>query len=268
MDDDEVEMSGTSDEVESESNDELDENVDGDVSSSEDVDRTTGKYFQIVKDSIWDSAKKIDLFDVTTKIMRLFDSLQSGSWQTATYISHGLSSCLSTLYIDGIEVGDHGIECILKGVKINPILSSAHFKNVKISDNGMKLVGKLLNTCNSLVSLTITKNKITPCGATHLGQSLAKNTSLTHLCLSKCSLGSDGLSILAGFLAFNKFLPISTLDLSENDLGDDGFHHVGKILSVNKSICTLKVKRNNIGPVGASNLGKVLKCHYFFFKCS
>ena len=87
-------------------------------------------------------------------------------------------------------------------------------------------------------------------------QALAANTSLTTLDLSQNSIGDEGATSLSQALALNTTL--TTLTLSQNSIGTEGATSLSQALAVNTSLTTLHLSWNSIGAVGANLLSQSL----------
>ena len=87
---------------------------------------------------------------------------------------------------------------------------------------------------------------------------LRVNTSLTSLDLSENSIGDGGgASSLTEALRVNTSL--TSLHLSCNSIGDEGASSLSKALRVNTSLTSLDLSQNSIGDEGASSLSKALR---------
>ena len=86
---------------------------------------------------------------------------------------------------------------------------------------------------------------------------LRVNTSLTTLDLSENSIGDKGASSLSEALRVNTSL--TSLHLSENSIGDEGASSLSEALTVNTSLTSLHLSENSIGGEGASSLSEALR---------
>ena len=90
-----------------------------------------------------------------------------------------------------------------------------------------------------------------------LSLALTVNTSLTSLDLSENYIGNEGAISLCEALRVNTSL--TSLDLSKNDIGDEGAISLSEALTVNTSLTSLKLSENSIGHEGANSLSEALR---------
>ncbi|XP_074621745.1 uncharacterized protein LOC141880193 [Acropora palmata] len=90
-----------------------------------------------------------------------------------------------------------------------------------------------------------------------LAQALRVNSSLSSLDLSDNSISDEGVNSLAQALRVNTSL--SSLDLSSNSIGDEGANSLAEALRVNKSLSSLDLSWNSIGAEGANSLAQALR---------
>ena len=86
---------------------------------------------------------------------------------------------------------------------------------------------------------------------------LRVNTSLTSLDLSQNSIGDEGASYLFEALRVNTSL--TSLNLGCNYIGDEGASSLSEALRVNTSLASLNLGYNSIGDEGASSLSEALR---------
>ena len=119
------------------------------------------------------------------------------------------------------------------------------------------LYTKLANTFGN--SLDLTEIRIYFESRTSIAafsQALAANTSLTTLDLSQNSIGDEGATSLSQALALNTSL--TTLTLSQNSIGAEGATTLSEALAVKTSLTTLHLSWNSIGAEGATSLFQAL----------
>jgi len=95
-------------------------------------------------------------------------------------------------------------------------------------------------------------------GAMQLASALRNNSNLLSLRMPMNFIGSEGLEHLVSFLT-DRRCPLVELDLSDNDLGDEGCAILSEVLKFNRSIHTLKLADNDISDVGLSEIVQSLR---------
>ena len=127
--------------------------------------------------------------------------------------------------------------------------------SVKVDETLAVFLSNFLKTNTTVRNLTLDESLQD--GIAALAECLKYNKSLTTLDLSDNRIGDDGATALGECLKYNKSL--TTLDLSDNRIGDDGAAALGECLKYNKSLTTLDLSDNGIGDDGAAALGECLK---------
>ncbi|KAF9177643.1 hypothetical protein BGZ51_008505 [Haplosporangium sp. Z 767] len=90
-----------------------------------------------------------------------------------------------------------------------------------------------------------------------LAETLKTNSILTTLNLKDNSIGDDGALALSEVLKINSTL--TTLDLRGNSIGNNGARALSEALMTNSTLITLDLRNNSIGDNGALALSKALK---------
>ena len=87
---------------------------------------------------------------------------------------------------------------------------------------------------------------------------LANATKMKQLNMINVGLDNSGMEILAEGLTYNASLTDGVLDLSENDIGDQGLQALAFSLASNTNLRELRLANNNIGDVGLETLADSL----------
>ena len=90
-----------------------------------------------------------------------------------------------------------------------------------------------------------------------LTRALKVNTSLSSLDLAENSIDNEGANSLAQALRVN--ISLSSLDLAENSIDNEGANSLAQALRVNTSLSSLDLSRNSIGNEGANSLAQALR---------
>ena len=104
-----------------------------------------------------------------------------------------------------------------------------------IGDEGVKILSEFLVDDSIIVNLDLRGNDISDYGAELLADVLLSNSSLESLVLSENDIGNTGAKSLAQALCCTSTLRYLELDRNPN-IGEEGFCHLMKALSVNDSI--------------------------------
>ena len=122
---------------------------------------------------------------------------------------------------------------------------------------GITAIADAMRVNGALTKLSLARNKLEEAGTKAICEALEQNTTLKELDISgdcHCSNtgGSAGAKHVAKMLRVNDGL--TALDLSSNDLKDEGVRAVCKAIQSNKEtkLASLNFKNNGIGPGGAN----------------
>jgi hypothetical protein len=89
-----------------------------------------------------------------------------------------------------------------------------------------------------------------------MAEALTTNSTLTTLNLGDNDIGDDGPKTMAEALATNSTL--TTLHLGGNSIGDDGAKAMGEALATNSTLTTLDLQYSKIGAEGAKTMAEAL----------
>ena len=124
--------------------------------------------------------------------------------------------------------------------------------------SGLKVhtVAKLTSgVFNSLKSLDLIFSDIGNDGAKMIAEGLGLNHTLTHLHLPSCGIGAIGVDAL-----MKTTCAVEDLDLSSNDIGDEGARAVARRLKKSSSLRWLNLSSCSIGPEGVRALADAISC--------
>ena len=144
------------------------------------------------------------------------------------------------------DLGDLGVQKLAIFLQRNTTLGRLNLRDNKISINGISYLMAALTTNTTLVSLGLSSNKIGDEGIALLVDMMLKNPALQELELRYNKITSQGARKLAELLQTNN-TRVKKLDLSYNDLGDDGVIAIAHALRSNTTLTTLNLTRTNIG---------------------
>jgi len=183
----------------------------------------------------------------------------------------------SNLVYPGMEISSSA-----NNVMHNTSLEILNMSGNSISDSGAAAIGRAIAYNNTLKQLIIRGTKLTGEGATAIASSFAHNTSLEILDMCYNSIGEDGTiaigvavttnnalkylnigsnnvtpTIIANMLSHNTSLEV--LDISGNDIGDDGVTAIARAITLNKALKKLKMGSHKITVVGSTTIFNSLK---------
>ena len=172
-----------------------------------------------------------------------------------------LEGALITLKLYCNFLGEKSTSKISQALKSNVTVKTLGLSCNNIGVNGAKTLAVALYHNRTLEHLFINNNEIMDDGAVAICEcfkikdkrlSSIKSLNLAFNILTSCSITAITTAIQEGALTL--------LDLSSNDLGDNGVYEISKALQVNLTIKQLFLHKSNIGVRGALSLAVAL-CH-------
>ena len=125
-----------------------------------------------------------------------------------------------------------------------------------INEHDSVHVARLINANTVLKKLYLNENPIGSSGSNYISDAIRNNTNLRVLFMSRTQLKDEGaIYLLSGVRHSN----IETLDLWENDIGDDGGMWISKMLEFNIKLRTLELQDNPLGDKTARALSTALR---------
>nr|XP_049616912.1 NACHT, LRR and PYD domains-containing protein 12 isoform X4 [Syngnathus scovelli] len=175
----------------------------------------------------------------TLQVLRL--SHGKLSKKSCNALASVLSSCCSLRKLDlsWNDLGDDGLEALAAGLaKPQCTLQVLELENCNLSEKSGEALASVLSSSRTLRELDLSHNDLGDDGLEALAAGLAKpQCTLQVLKLLRCDLSKKSCEALASVLSSSRTL--RELDLSNNDLGDDGLEALAAGLA--KSQCTLQV---------------------------
>ena len=150
-----------------------------------------------------------------------------------------------------------GIEALASALD-NAVLTTLSLRgNIIWPDGARALANALASDSAKLKNLTLSHSNITNDGAIAIGEALKTNSTLEELSLFRCEIDAEGgkaigVGLQTGIAVLNK------LELSDNNIEDEGAIALGKALKKNKSLTELMLNTCNIGPNGVIALAAAL----------
>ena len=195
-----------------------------------------------------------------------------------TYIGKALqmNTTLQTLNISQNKISDDGAVAISECLKYNSTLQELNMSHNKISNNEF---AKALHMNTTLQLLDISHNKLSDDEALTLSNHLKGKSKLYQLKMSVNDIDLDINFIVRSLNACHKFClekfsnteailvskflyyntNILKLDISYNDISDDGAVAISECLKNNNTLQELNMSQNKVSDYGIINIGKALQ---------
>ena len=178
----------------------------------------------------------------------------------AEHFASALESCqnLTSICIAQNGVTNLGLEKILRGVAVNPVITFMDLHSNLIDKTGAAKVAVFLLSNTSLKHLILDENHgIGSEGAKEIAAALCQNSTLETLSLKSCGISKKGAERFATTLSQNTTL--RGLRLCGNvDIGDDGVELISRGLRENTSLQTLDLSSCGVGDEGCAQIAEAL----------
>lgn len=159
---------------------------------------------------------------------------------------------LESLKLNDCNLGDAGIRHLARALQRNTAVKTLRLENNGItSSGGSAEIAAMLAENTVLISLNVSGNKLGDTGVESLAQGLAGNSTLAHLHLKNVGCGNMGAQALAVVLPHTG---LSILDLSGNQIGDEGGVELGNALPEAENLQKLDLSDNRLGEEGKGML--------------
>ena len=155
---------------------------------------------------------------------------------------------LSALRLRGLDLSGHkggglqGARALSQLVSRTPLLM-LDLKNCHITDAAAQALAPGIAACNCLVALTLSRTD---------------DGCMTSLGGSSCSCGIHRKGATALCAALMELPSLQELDLSRQDIGDEGAAAVANLLSYSRTLATLLLADNGIGETGCGALAAAI----------
>ncbi|KYQ92241.1 SH3 domain-containing protein [Tieghemostelium lacteum] len=146
-------------------------------------------------------------------------------------MSSSANSIIKSLNFESNEIGDLGVKYICESIQYLTSLQSLDLQVCESAD-GLTHIGKLLETNNTITDLNWSYNLSDYSSMISLSDGLRVNSSVSKLSLRCCHIEGWGAFSLCDTLKLNQSLKY--LDISENDLYDNGANSLSKNLNYSK----------------------------------
>ena len=152
------------------------------------------------------------------------------------------NSTLQVLEMPDNYISSEGMKKIVANIQNNGVLKKLDFSENYINDNGIKAVSNYLQSQScKLQMLNLASNKITSTGARYIANAIEMNVTLQELDISYNDISDDGIEFISKRLRGLKELHISHINIS-----DSGIRSIKDCLLNNCTLCVLDLSNNNI----------------------
>lgn len=180
------------------------------------------------------------------------------SWKYISQFTH-----LTSLDMKANTIGPEGWEALYAAITTNRTFTSSllslDLSENSIFDEGLYQVAKLLVEAKALRSLALVTNSITPRGIPTLCDGLAHASSLSSLTIDYNNLGDEGVAMLVPIV--ERLPHLRVLGLSDNSIGDAGARSLCTYIigSSNCRVEHLNLSCNQIGDDGLCAIAAALQ---------
>lgn len=185
---------------------------------------------------------------------------------------------LDTLYLSGNKIRDKGALSIAGAMLHGVGLTQLHLTANSIGSNGLKALCGAIAQVDAKIRMDLQRQR--PTGNTYQRKSLQNlflgdagfdetgfiavpgmlltNTSLTSLCLTNNKITDQGMMLMSQAFSQNKNVPIENIELSFNEISDQGLEYLMNAVWGSKTLKKLKLDNNKIQDRGAQLCAVVL----------
>ncbi|XP_046865064.1 glutamate-rich protein 3-like isoform X2 [Xenia sp. Carnegie-2017] len=162
------------------------------------------------------------------------------------------------LELANVAMNYHQVEEVAKIVEKNPDVASLTLRNVSLGNDGIEQLTDVLKSCSSIKMLNLNVNNIGEEGARHIADVIRDNRAIKILLLHGNPLGDKGVTLIVDAILENKISSLSTLDVGDCGLANEGARQIARLLD-SGNITDLNISANNITNDGWVAFGKALK---------
>jgi Leucine-rich repeat (LRR) protein len=157
----------------------------------------------------------------------------------------GLEECSTVTFLDlsHNKITNHGARMLSKLLGKDSVLSTLRIVDNQIHAEGGRYFGRALRENESLVELDMRLNRLTDEGGHMLLEGVKGNSTLTSLGVGGNMLGHESSLALCGILQGSQS-PITSVDLSCNELEDVDLKLIRQSLEENQALTSIDLRRN------------------------
>ena len=210
-----------------------------------------------------------DLLGALQQVIEHGNRHHSGSaviYMAATqHVYHALQAVLGvctefTWSGKGPESGDHlevsTARALFKALGPNRTIAHVDLSSSGIGSKHIEELANLLKVNTGITAINLSNCCVPDAGCEALAQALEGNTVLTSFVLSGCSIGESATHL---FKALEANRALSSLDLSNNNVGNAESAALAKAMAVNTTLIDINLSVNGITEAGAPYLAQILQ---------
>jgi len=171
----------------------------------------------------------------------------NGGRKIARALAENMS--ISKLSLNDVQLSKVGP--FFKALQNNLVLRDLSLRGNRLGADGAAALAKLIKLNTTLRSLDVSNCQLGALGAKWLAKNLQTNTTLTTLKLASNNMGPSGVKVVLTALATSK---VSTLDISDNNLGLKGDQPILRLLKKNNFLTEVVVGGNGFSPTAEAKI--------------
>lgn len=163
----------------------------------------------------------------------------------------------SSINLKHYGIGDKGARAVAKALKCNQTVQELNLHDNSLRAEGVEAICNMMAVNLWITSLDISGNSVGKAGLAALARMIQNSSRLKKLNISQCKIqGVNGVKDFINALAHNHCLQV--LDLSYNEISDEGSACFENVLARNTTLKSLDISFNNISFVGMEAFGNGL----------
>lgn len=173
---------------------------------------------------------------------------------------HTLTSRRGKLAIDELHLEGNNLtslDLVCNLIEAIPLLKALRISRNSLEQTGMTRLGQAISSCRHLTSLDLSRNSLTSQAIRPLTAAMSSASLLTHLSFRDNEIDSDGGMAITKLLTLHA-VPIATLDMGLNSLGDSGAMALSHVVEQSTTLKQLLIDCNYITAMGAKALAESL----------
>ena len=191
------------------------------------------------------------LVNTTLTDLNLSNNEFDTSGATALFEFLSRNTTLTHLDLSGNKIGAYGDTYLPGALLVNTTLTDLNLSNNEFDTSGATALFEVLSRNTTLTHLNLSKNNIR--NPLSFSEDLSDNTTLTNL-----NLSGNIIDVSDAPPPWAFFVRLTHLNLSYNNIDDNGAYRLGSFLSRNTTLTHLNLSHNSIDDGGARHLSRAL----------